>query len=131
VIVTKGSFMKRLISVALALSMVAGIAGTAIAKDHDRHDDRHDDGRGPPGDYRGHDRGPDRESRGHDNGRHLGWHKGGRVDRDEWRRGERINYRTYHLRRPPRGYEWRRVDGDYVLGAIATGLIVDLLLNNR
>jgi Ni/Co efflux regulator RcnB len=118
--------MKRLLTAALALGMVAGLAGAASAQD--RHDGYHDNGRGPP-DNRGHGRDHDR---GYDNHRrHQDWHKGGRVDRDEWRRGERIDYRTHHLRRPPRGYEWRQVDGDYVLGAIATGLIVDLLLNNR
>jgi Ni/Co efflux regulator RcnB len=33
--------------------------------------------------------------------------------------------------RRPRGYEWREIDGDYVLGAIATGLILDLLINHH
>ena len=35
------------------------------------------------------------------------------------------------LRKPPGGYEWRNVDGDYVLGAIATGVIADMLLNHH
>ncbi len=39
--------------------------------------------------------------------------------------------RSHHLRKPPRGYEWRNVDGDYVLGAVATGVIADLLLNSH
>jgi Ni/Co efflux regulator RcnB len=57
----------------------------------------------------------------HDNGRHRGWYKGGRIDRSDWNRGYRINdYRRYHLQRPPRGYEWRRVDNNYVLAAAAT-----------
>ena len=31
---------------------------------------------------------------------------------------------------PPRGYHWVQTGGDYVLAAIATGLIVQILLNN-
>ena len=42
-----------------------------------------------------------------------------------------INYRDHHLRRPPRGYEWRQVDGNYVLAAITTGLIASILLANH
>lgn len=58
-----------------------------------------------------------------------------------WRRGEILppqyrnnsyvvdNWRAHNLRQPPRGYEWVQSGGDYVLVGIATGLIVDLLLN--
>jgi Ni/Co efflux regulator RcnB len=35
-----------------------------------------------------------------------------------------------HLRAPPRGSHWVQTGGDYVLVAIATGLILELLLNN-
>jgi Ni/Co efflux regulator RcnB len=45
------------------------------------------------------------------------------MNHDDWARGERIDYRHYHLQAPPRGYEWREVDGNYVLAAIATGVI--------
>ena len=56
-----------------------------------------------------------------------------------WRRGERLpvayygrpyvirDYDRCHLRRPPRGYHWVRVDRDVVLAAIATGVILDVL----
>lgn len=38
------------------------------------------------------------------------------------------DYRPYGLRHPPRGYHWMRDDyGDYLLVAIATGLIADLV----
>ena len=33
-----------------------------------------------------------------------------------------------HLSTPARGYLWVQVDGDYVLAAIATGIILDTLL---
>ena len=52
--------------------------------------------------------------------------------RNDWNRGQRVNdYRRYHLQRPPRGYEWRRVDNNYVLAAAATGLIMGLVLANQ
>lgn len=39
------------------------------------------------------------------------------------------DYRGYGLRHPPHGYHWVRDDyGDYLLVAIATGLIADLIL---
>ena len=36
-----------------------------------------------------------------------------------------------HLQRPPRGYEWRRVDNNYVFAAAATGLIAALVMANH
>ena len=54
-----------------------------------------------------------------------------------WRRGAYLpptyrgyivsDYERYHLRPPPRGYRWYRVDDDYLLTAIATGLIYDII----
>lgn len=41
-----------------------------------------------------------------------------------------VNPRQHHLYAPPRGQQWVQVGGDYVLVAIATGLIVNLILNN-
>ena len=40
------------------------------------------------------------------------------------------DWRRDRLREPPRGYHWVRSDnGDFLLVAITTGVIVDLLLN--
>jgi Ni/Co efflux regulator RcnB len=39
------------------------------------------------------------------------------------------DWRGHGLHSPPRGYHWVQTGGDYVLAAIATGLIVDLLIN--
>ena len=58
---------------------------------------------------------------------HADWHKGGHIGRDDWNRGQRVDYRAHHLSRPPRGYEWRRVDNNYVLAAVATGLIAGMI----
>jgi Ni/Co efflux regulator RcnB len=50
------------------------------------------------------------------------------MRQEDWNRGRRIqDWRAYHLRRPPRGYEWREVDGNYVLTAIATGIIASVV----
>lgn len=41
------------------------------------------------------------------------------------------DYRPYGLRAPPRGYYWRRSDaGDFLLVAVATGIIADLILHH-
>jgi len=123
--------MKRLLIATTALTLLVAPLSTAFAQGRDdRHDDRnnamtmqrHDNDR--RSDYRNDNR--------HDNGRHRGWYKGGRIERNDWNRGERINdYRRYHLQRPPRGYEWRRVDDNYILAAAATGLIMGLVLANH
>jgi Ni/Co efflux regulator RcnB len=69
-----------------------------------------------------------------------------RFDRNEFRRfdrGQRFHYsphrhfvvndwHRYHLHRPPHGYHWVRNGntGDFLLVAITTGIILDLLLNS-
>jgi Ni/Co efflux regulator RcnB len=64
----------------------------------------------------------------------LGYH--------QWRRGERlpafyrnrfrqVDYRSHHLRAPPRGYRYVQDDrGEILLIAIASGLIASAILNN-
>jgi Ni/Co efflux regulator RcnB len=46
-------------------------------------------------------------------------------------RGARVDWRAHRLRHPPRGYEWRDVDGNCVLAAAATGIIASLIANNH
>jgi Ni/Co efflux regulator RcnB len=56
-----------------------------------------------------------------------------------WKRGYRVpnyynsyvvyDYHHHHLRRPPRGYHWVRADNDFLLVAIASGIIADVILN--
>lgn len=106
--------MKRLLS-AVLFGFVLLSPVVASAKDkhhHDRHD--HDDDH-------------------HDNGRHRGHHK------QDYRRGvvyvERRyyvdDYRHYDLAPPPPGHRWvRSNDGRYILIAVATGIIADILLHH-
>jgi Ni/Co efflux regulator RcnB len=59
--------------------------------------------------------------------RHDDWKKGAKIHDEDWQRGEHVDYHDAHLRAPPRGYEWRMVDGNYVLAAVATGVIASVV----
>jgi Ni/Co efflux regulator RcnB len=59
-----------------------------------------------------------------------------------WARGQRlgyynsryseVDYRRENLRQPRRGYHWvRDNEGDFLLAVIATGVITQIVLNNR
>lgn len=113
--------MNRLNTLAgLLLAAAVAVPAISLAQDRDDHRDdhrseqRHDD----------HDRnrgaGPDHN-----------WHKGDRIP-DSYRdkRYEVTDWRAHHLSAPPAGYHWVNVNGDFVLAAVATGVIADLLLNN-
>jgi Ni/Co efflux regulator RcnB len=60
--------------------------------------------------------------------RHDEWKKGYKMKHEDWERGQRIDYHAYHLSAPPRGYEWRSVDGNYVLAAVATGVVASAIV---
>jgi Ni/Co efflux regulator RcnB len=86
--------MKKLHTVlALAFLSTSLMGGVALAQDH--HDQDHHDN--------------------HSYVQHKEWHKGAAIRHEDWDRGDKVDYRQYHLSTPPRGYEWRMVDGYYVL----------------
>lgn len=58
---------------------------------------------------------------------HEEWKKGAAMRHEDWQRAQRVDYHQHHLRAPPRGYEWREVDGNYVLAAVATGVIASVV----
>jgi Ni/Co efflux regulator RcnB len=136
---------KNIVCLIAAASM--GIGSVSLAQGYDRHDnnDRRDDQRHEQRwDNNRHDQRAmgNREARGHDRwDRQDSYYYGARGP--EWRRGGRLpaqyrdhqyvvdNWRAHHLSAPPRGYHWVQVGNDYVLAAIATGLIAQLLLNNN
>jgi len=66
-----------------------------------------------------------------DNGPDHGFRRGGRLP-NEYRNRQYVvdDWRGHQLRQPPRGYHWVQAGGDYVLVAITTGVILDLLLNH-
>jgi Ni/Co efflux regulator RcnB len=59
---------------------------------------------------------------------HDEWKKGSHMKSEDWNRAQPIDYHQYHLKAPPKGYEWRSVDGHYVLannsGVISTVVVV-------
>lgn len=60
--------------------------------------------------------------------RHSQWRHGYHMPPADWNRGQRVdNWRNYHLSAPPRGYEWREIDGNYVLAAVATGIVASVI----
>lgn len=98
-----------------------------------RHDGRHDD-RGRH-DQR-YDRRDNRRADRHDHGRRGGgpdhnWYKGSRVPPQYRSQHYVVNdWRGHRLSAPPRGYHWIQNGGDYLLVAIATGVIASMVLGN-
>jgi Ni/Co efflux regulator RcnB len=129
------------------LTAVALTLGSFAAIAQPRGDDRHDDRRGR--DDRGqmhngpqgpHGRGPVMHRPGpppvaHYDTRGAGpdhnFRRGGRLP-PQYRGHQYVvdDWRGHHLSAPPRGYHWVQTGGDYVLAAIATGIIASILLNN-
>jgi len=79
-------------------------------------------------DQRGGD--PQSASWGQDYGGSHQWHSGDRIGHNDWNSAQPVDYRTHHLNAPPRGYEWRESNGQYVLAAVATGVIASIILDN-
>ena len=108
--------MKRLLTAAVALSLLGGT--TASADPGHGHGNRHDDRF-------------EHSDRGHHYGQRKHWARGERLPASYYQnRAYYVDYRVYHLRPPPRGYRWVRVDDDYMLIALTTGLIASIIANN-
>jgi len=89
---------------------------------YDQHDQR----------YQGGDRDGHGERDGRGVGPNHGYYRGQRMPL-EYRSHQYVvdDWRGHHLSAPPRGYHWVQSGGDYVLVAIATGVILQLLLNGN
>ncbi len=74
----------------------------------------------------------DQQSHDHQNQQryvqHKEWKRGAHISHDDWNRGAQVDWHAHHLRQPPRGYEWREVDGNFVLAAVASGLIASVII---
>jgi Ni/Co efflux regulator RcnB len=136
--------MKKFLTAAVALSIVAS-AGVAAAQpgpprpdqhqqqgrnDQGRHDnDRHDQ-RGDNNGYERHAtkryKAPSRYQppRGY---QARQWHRGDKLPANYRGRGYQVDYRHYGLSAPPRGYQYVRVNNDVVLTAVATGVIASVV----
>lgn len=127
--------MKKRLSLLIAAAVIGMSAGPVMAQsyghgnDDHGHQDKHHDKRHDK--YNSHD---DHHYSGmHDRGRHEGWYKRGGHVPQEYRGGRYVvtDWRSEHLRAPPRGERWVRSDnGDFLLVAVATGVITDLLLHH-
>lgn len=127
----------------LSFAQGARFEPTHMQRVDDRRDDRRDfrnDRRDDRRDFR-HDRRDDRRDfRQSRNDRHYQYRYNARGP--DFRRGGYIPYeyrnrqyvvvhpQQHRLSAPPRGHQWVQVGSDYVLIAIATGLIANLILNN-
>jgi Ni/Co efflux regulator RcnB len=125
--------MKRIATLAAAAAIIAGFgaASTASAQPYGGYGGAYNNTQNGHYDSRAYDHRDNRGYNGNGYTRHTDWRAGGRIDNNDWRRGQRVDYRRNHLRAPPRGYEWRQVDGNYVLAAAATGLIASIILSQR
>ena len=121
-------------------------------RDYDNRDDRRDERRSYREGYR-----DGRRADRWDDRRHNGYYREGRwyygpppghyrdhvrYDYRQWRRGDRlpayyrdhyrrVDWRHERLRAPPRGYYYYQDDrGDIILAAIATGVILSVILND-
>ncbi|MDN4589669.1 hypothetical protein DBA29_14330 [Xenophilus aerolatus] len=59
---------------------------------------------------------------------HAQWHRGGYVPAS-YRAPQYVvtDWRARQLQAPPSGYQWMQINGDFVLGAIAGGLIAAIV----
>jgi Ni/Co efflux regulator RcnB len=112
--------MRKLVIGVFAAALLG--APVALAQDYDHHDNDHHPPPPPPH----HDNmgGPMHGPMVGHGPVHHGWKHGDRLPQNYWHAQE-VDWGHYHLRRPPHGYHWVRVDDDFVLVAIATGLILD------
>jgi Ni/Co efflux regulator RcnB len=46
---------------------------------------------------------------------HHEWKAGSQIQQEDWNRGDKVDYKQNHLRRPAAGHEWPQIDGNYVL----------------
>ncbi|CAL60519.1 conserved hypothetical protein; putative exported protein [Herminiimonas arsenicoxydans] len=137
---------KIVISTIMAVSLLAG--GSAFAQRDDHRNDRGHNAHGQrdgKGGNRGHDSRRDhRDNRNnhvgaHDNGKHNGrgagprhdFYKGTRIPYEYRNRQYVVNdWRRHHLHAPPRGYQWVQTGPDYVLIAVSSGIIMQIVLGN-
>jgi Ni/Co efflux regulator RcnB len=130
--------MKSKILAALLIASLTGATGTAFAQSHnddhghDQPSHRSNSGHGAP---HGNARGSVHEaSVGGPGGPipHNDWHKGERLPAEYRDRNYVVdNWHDHGLQAPPRGYQWVGVNGDYVLAAVATGVIANVLLSGH
>jgi len=133
---------KAVISTIIAMSLATG--GFAFAQDRGDRGRGEQAQRGGQHDRRGNEaRQPNRrENQGRAYGNVERRDERGAGPNHQFYRGQRLpaeyrsrqyvvdDWRGHNLSAPPRGYHWVQSGGDYILVAIATGVILQLLLNH-
>jgi Ni/Co efflux regulator RcnB len=140
--------MKRTVIVSAVMAVFLSTGGSAFAQGQgygDRNDRGHDQQMQPRGqqdrhetqarqpDRRDYQRGAqnDRRNEGRGAGPNHAYYPGQRMPSQYRQRQYVVNdWRGHHLSAPPRGYHWVQSGADYVLVAVATGVILQLLLAN-
>jgi len=119
--------MKTRLIASTLIALTMATSGSAFAQRGDHGNDRGND----------HDRGRNDNAQQY----HRDDKRGGGPKHD-LRRGQRLSkeyrdnryvvndWRARHLSAPPKGHHWVRAGNDYVLAAIATGVIAQVLLHN-
>lgn len=129
--------MKKLNLTVCALAASALLASSLSFADDRGHGDHGDDYQ--RGRHHGHEwqdqRFDQRDGRWNErrpeyNARGPEFRPGGYIEREYRSRAYEVDYREHHLRRPPEGQRWVQVGADYVLIAIATGVIASIILNH-
>jgi Ni/Co efflux regulator RcnB len=126
--------LRTLTAALVAISMT--IPAVSMAQQHDDHghDDHGNQAHGRPDPHRApppHNM-PARDV--HADARGAGpdhaFRRGGRLPQN-YRSNQYVvdDWRGHHLTSPPRGYHWVQTGADYVLVAVATGIIAQVLLN--
>lgn len=132
---------KPIVSAILAISLATG--GFAFAQGNSDRNDRGRNEQAQRGDQQDRrDNEARQPNRRDDRGRaNAQQDQRGAGPDHSFRRGDRLpveyrhrsyvvdDWRNHHLTAPPRGYHWVQTGGDYVLVAIATGIILQLMLN--
>ena len=131
-------------SLAVGSAALADPGDRGHGRDNDRdrarshHVERHDYGRH---DYGRHDYRPAPRAAYRAPARYGAYYRPHDYYTHRWIRGERLplafyarpyvvdDFYGYGLYAPPRGYHWVRVDGDAVLAAVATGIVLDTVFH--
>ena len=126
---------KLIASAVIALTLAA--SGSAMAQRGDRGNDHND-----RNDRNDHAQQHDNDGRNDDARKFKRDNSRGGGPRHDMRRGQKLSreyrdnryvvsdWNARHLSAPPRGQHWVRAGNDYVLAAIATGVITQILLSN-
>ncbi|HYK80882.1 MAG TPA: RcnB family protein [Micropepsaceae bacterium] len=138
--------MKNLTAIAVALTLLGSSAALAQYNSGPSYGNRGASAGQQPQDRNDYQQGRD-QNQNDNQGANRYESQRGEQDRNEvrdnphWSRGDRLpteyrnnnqhvvsDWKNNHLRKPPRGYQWVEANNQYVLAAVATGLIADIII---